>query len=75
MVSNEIIEQLSKRIDKLRMEKKLSFQEMADLCDMDKAQIYKICTKGVDLRTTSLAKIAKGLEIPVSRLFDMVDNQ
>ncbi len=70
MVSNEIILQLSKHIDKLRTERNLSFQEMADLCEMDKAQVYKICTKGVDLRTTSIAKIAKGLEIPIYGLFE-----
>lgn len=65
MVSNEIISELSKRIDSLRTERNLSFKQMADLCNMDKAQIYQICTKGVDLRTTSLAKIAKGLQISI----------
>lgn len=63
MADSEIISALSKRIDELRTERKLSYQQMADLCEMDKAQIYKICTKGVDLRTTSLAKIAKGLQL------------
>lgn len=70
MASNEIIEQLSKHIDKLRTDRNLSYQQMADLCEMDKAQIYKICTKGIDLRTTSLAKITKGLDIPITSIFD-----
>jgi transcriptional regulator with XRE-family HTH domain len=74
MVSNEIISELSKRIDSLRTERNLSFKQMADLCDMDKAQIYQICTKGIDLRTTSLAKIAKGMNINITSLFDRVDN-
>lgn len=65
MISNEIISELSNNIDKLRTERNLSFKQMADLCNMDKAQIYQICTKGVDLRTTSLAKIAKGLQISI----------
>ena len=68
MADGEIISALSKHVDKLRTERNLSFQQMADLCEMDKAQIYKICTKGVDLRATSLAKIAKGLDVPVASI-------
>ena len=64
------IKALSKRIDNLRKERNLSFQEMANACEMDKAQVYKICTVGVDLRTSSLHKIAKGFGITVSELFN-----
>lgn len=64
--NNDIIQMLAKKIDKVRIEKGLSFQQMADLCEMDKAQVYNICTKGVDLRATSLVKIAKGLQIPIA---------
>ncbi len=66
MPDGEFIQQLGKHINKLRTDRNLSFQEMADLCKMDKAQIYKICTKGVDLRASSLNKIALGLEIPLT---------
>lgn len=74
MVDIGIISELSKNIDKLRIERNLSFQQMADLCEMDKAQVYKICTKGVDLRITSLSKIVKGMNINITSLFDGVDN-
>ncbi len=70
MADKIFIQQLGKHIDKLRTERNLSFQQMADLCDMDKAQIYKICTKGIDLRATSLAKIANGLKIPFINILD-----
>jgi transcriptional regulator with XRE-family HTH domain len=59
----KLIKALSKRINVLRQERNWSFNEMALACDMDKAQVYKICTVGVDLRTTSLNKIAKGCGI------------
>jgi transcriptional regulator with XRE-family HTH domain len=64
--NGKFIKQLGKHINKLRQERNLSFQKMANVCDMDKAQIYNICTKGVDLRATSLAKIAKGLGLPLA---------
>jgi transcriptional regulator with XRE-family HTH domain len=67
MPSNkEIIETLSRKIDNCRKERKLSYQKMADVCKMDKAQIYKICTKGIDIRVTSIVKIADGLGVKLT---------
>ncbi len=43
-LNETFVKELGKHIDKLRRERNLSFQEMADKCDMDKAQVYKICT-------------------------------
>lgn len=65
MQDDVFIKELGKHIDKLRIERNLSYKQMADKCGMDKAQVYKICTKGVDLRATSLSKIAKGLQITI----------
>lgn len=70
MSDDKFIKDLSKRIDKLREEREWSYQQMADACDMDKAQVYKLCTKGTDLRGSSLAKIAKGFKLTLSALMD-----
>ncbi len=72
MPLNEIfVKELGKHINKLRQEQNLSFQELATLCDMDKAQIYKICTKGKDLRVSSIVKIANGLQVSISEVLDI----
>ncbi len=71
MPKNEkFIKALGKHIDKLRRERGLSYQEMALRCDMDKGQIYDLAKTGTDLRASTLLKIANGLEIPLSELFD-----
>lgn len=66
-----LIKNLGQRIDQMRKEKDWSFQIMADKCEMDKAQVYKICTQGVDLRYSSLVKIAKGFNVSVSTLLTL----
>ena len=60
----------AKHIDKIRRDQELSFQEMAYRCDMPKSQVYNICTKGVDLRITSIIKLAKGLNVSIQEIFN-----
>ena len=67
---NKFAKTLGRRIDSLREQRGMSFQQMASACDMDKAQVYKICTAGVDVRASSLVKIAKGLNVNIQELFD-----
>lgn len=67
---SKYVKALAKHINKLRIERNWSFQEMADACDMDKGQVYKICTVGVDLRASTIVKLAKGLGVPVSGILD-----
>jgi transcriptional regulator with XRE-family HTH domain len=69
-VPTKYIKALSKHIDKLRQERDWSFQEMANACEMDKSQVYKICTTGVDLRISSIEKLAKGFGITASDLLN-----
>ena len=69
-MSTKYIKALSKHIDKLRQDRNWSFQEMANACEMDKAQVYRICTVGVDLRVSSIEKLAKGFNITSSQLLN-----
>lgn len=70
IVASKQIKTLAKRIDKLRQQKGWSYQEMANICEMDKAQAYRICNQGVDLRLSSLVKLADGFGISVSELLE-----
>jgi len=70
-VNNEkYIRALGKQIDKIRVEKGLSFQQMALECEMDKAQVYKLCTEGINTTAVTLLKISKGLKVPIADLFN-----
>jgi transcriptional regulator with XRE-family HTH domain len=69
-VSTKYLKALSKHIDKLRQDRSWSFQQMANACEMDKAQVYKICTDSVDLRVSSIEKLAKGFGITSSELLN-----
>ena len=62
---------LAKHIDKLRRERGLSFQQMALACDMDKSQVYVLCTKGANITFLTAIKVAKGLDVSITELFDL----
>ena len=62
------INELGKHINKLREERNLSFQQMADCCEMDKAQVHKICTQGKDIRVSSIVKLSNGLGVSISQI-------
>lgn len=61
---------LGKRVDQLRKEKNLSFQELADLCDMEKASLVKLTSQGNNITVNTLYNIAKGLGLSMKELFD-----
>jgi transcriptional regulator with XRE-family HTH domain len=66
----KFVKALAKNIDRIRQEKGFSFQEMALACDMEKAQVYRICKEGINVTAVTLMKIAKGHEVPISELFN-----
>ena len=71
LLNTNFEKELGKHINKLRQERNLSFQKMAKCCDMDKAQVHKICTEGKDLRVSSIVKIAIGLKVSISDILDI----
>ena len=68
--NKEFLITLGKRVDQLRKEKKLSFQELADLCEMEKASLVKFTSQGKNITLNTLYNIAKGLDISLKELFD-----
>lgn len=68
--SKKNIKALCNHIDNLRIEKGHSIRDFADLCEISKSQVNELGNKGIDLRYSTLIKIAKGLELSVSDLIN-----
>ena len=66
----KFIKALGKNIDKIRLEKGLSFQEMALACEMEKAQVYRLCKEGINITSVTLLKISKGIDVSIQELFN-----
>jgi DNA-binding Xre family transcriptional regulator len=61
--NDKLVKSICTRIDKLRVQKGLSYGELAIACDMDKGQLYDLLTNFKDFRISTLYRIAKGLEV------------
>lgn len=70
MTEKEFFIAIGKRVDKLRKEKGISFQELALRCNMEKATLVKIANHGSNITASTLLKIAKGLEVAPKNLLD-----
>jgi transcriptional regulator with XRE-family HTH domain len=68
--SAKSIKALGNHIDKLRLEKKYSIRKFPSMCEISKSQVNELGNKGVDFRYSTIIKIAKGLDMPVSELLD-----
>jgi transcriptional regulator with XRE-family HTH domain len=64
------IKDLGKQIDKIRMEKHLSYNEMALRCEMEKSQAYRLCKTGINITSVTILKISKGLEVSIAEIFN-----
>ena len=69
-VNEEFLKSLGKRIDALRKEKGLSFQELAIRSEMEKANLVKLTTQGKNITVNTLYNIAKGLDVELKEIFD-----
>lgn len=66
----EIIKSTGFQIRKLREDKNLSQQNLADLCNMPKSTIARIERAEVNVKLITLIKIANSLEIELKEFFD-----
>jgi transcriptional regulator with XRE-family HTH domain len=64
------LKKLGERIDKLRQEQNLSFQDLAYKSEIDKSNLVKITTQGSNITSISLYKISKALNVPLSEIFN-----
>ena len=66
----DFLKSLGNNINKIRKEKGLSFNEMALMCDIEKPNLVKMANQGSNVTASTLLKISKGLDIPLSEIFD-----
>jgi DNA-binding Xre family transcriptional regulator len=64
----KFFENLGRYIDKLRKQKRLSFQELTLPSEIEKSNLVKLTSQGTNLTVVSLHKIAKGLDVYVHEL-------
>ncbi len=66
-----LLKKLGKRIKLLRIEHKLSQQELASVCNFEKANMSRIEAGNTNPTFLTLHKIAKALSVSVSELTDI----
>jgi transcriptional regulator with XRE-family HTH domain len=64
------LKKLGSKINKLREDEGLSFQEMALRCDLEKSSLVKLANQGTNVTALTLFKISKGLNVSLSEIFD-----
>ncbi len=65
---DRFLKALGQKVDKIRKEKKLSFGELAFRAEMEKANVVRL-TKGANVTSLTLHKIANALGVSVKDLF------
>ena len=69
MTEKEFLVALGRRVDQLRKEKGLSFQDLAFKSDFEKSNLVKFTSQGNNINAATLFKIAQALEVEVKELF------
>jgi transcriptional regulator with XRE-family HTH domain len=64
------LKKLGERIDELRKEQNLSFQDLAYKSEINKSNLVTMTSKGSNITSLSLYKISKALNVPLSEIFD-----
>jgi transcriptional regulator with XRE-family HTH domain len=64
------LKKLGERINELRKEKELSFQDLAYKSEIDKSTLVKMTTQGSNITSISLYKISKALDVSLKEIFD-----
>lgn len=59
---------IAENLKRLRKEKNLSMQQLANLAEIEKSQVYRIESGKSDARISTLLNIANTLEVDVSEL-------
>jgi transcriptional regulator with XRE-family HTH domain len=64
------LKKLGERINELRKEKELSFQDLAYKSEIDKSSLVKMTTQGSNITSISLYRISKALDVSLKEIFD-----
>jgi transcriptional regulator with XRE-family HTH domain len=66
----EPLDVFAANVRRLRQERDLTQERLAELADLHMTDIARIETQGRDPGVKIVAKIARGLDVPAGRLFD-----
>jgi transcriptional regulator with XRE-family HTH domain len=76
MNNQKILHEIGSRIRLLRGQKNISQQDLAHLCDFQRASMCRIEAGKINISMLTLKKISDALEIPMREFFeDGVDNR
>jgi transcriptional regulator with XRE-family HTH domain len=64
-----VLNKLGSRIKEIRKSKKLSQNELASLCEFEKASMSRIESGRSNLTLRSLTRICKALDVPITEMF------
>lgn len=65
----KFLKSLGQNINRVRKEKKISFQELSFRTNIEKSNLVKLTTKGSNITVSTLNKISKGLEVSINEFF------
>ena len=69
MGERELLVRIGRRIKTIRIEKKMSQQDLAIACDFEKASMSRIESGKSNPTLLTLKKISSALEVPIVELF------
>ncbi len=70
LTDEEFLKKLGERINQLRQEQEMSFQDLAHKTGIDKGNLVKLTSTGSNITLTTLLKISRGLNTPIADFFD-----
>jgi transcriptional regulator with XRE-family HTH domain len=76
MIANsfsEIFKKIGLKIKLLRIERKISQQDLAAACNFEKSNLARIEAGRTNPTVATLLKICQVLEVPIARLFEFED--
>lgn len=73
MTSSEIIKIIGQNIKKFRSERDMTQQDLAAICNFEKANLARIEAGRTNPTVSTLFKISEALNIPISKLLEIND--
>lgn len=70
--NKKFLKAIGQNVNRIRKEKNISFQELSFRTNTEKSNLVKLTTQGSNITLTTLNKIAKGLEVPITEFFSHV---
>ena len=70
MKEKEFLKQIGKQIARYRKERKMTQEELSDLCEMEQSALARIESGNTNVTAGTILKIGKALDVPVKEFFD-----